>query len=443
MNQKTGAYLTIVVVGIILSIATAPMAFGMQNNDYKTGVDLFNAGKFKQAYDIFKQVFEAYPGDPELNFYLGRAAFESGDYENAVMAFDRVLIADPTAVRVKLEMARAYQKLGINLVARMYCHEVLQTNPPPSVQGNIEKFLAYMDKTEKRQSINGSISMGLIYDDNVYASPLSRTIETLIGDVTLTGEYAEETSDYIFNTTTDLRHTYKLNRPNTVWKTSAAVYMAKYDDASSLDTLYLAGATGPEWGVGRYTAGIELQANHLSLDGESYQDAYGLSGLLKYQANSRLRVEGNLSYEKKDFETSVRDTDRMALSWNVFFSVSSVWYNVGAAVERWDAKSDEYSFNRYAGKVRIRRQLPYEVIINGNYEFRYSDYDAGSVMFDEGRQDRVHYAGVGIEKRLWQPVSRNSSLVLNLSFLRTIADSSIDLYEYRKNEVFSSLTYRF
>ena len=80
--------------------------------------------------------------------------------------------------RVKLEIARAYQKLGVNEMARKYCHEVLSSDPPGPVKENIERFLAFIDKTEQRHFVTGSLSAGIDFTDNVWASPSSRTISS-------------------------------------------------------------------------------------------------------------------------------------------------------------------------------------------------------------------------------------------------------------------------
>jgi Tfp pilus assembly protein PilF len=64
-----------------------------------------------------------------------------GDFEAAVMAFERVLIIDPEAVEVKVELANSYYRLGANEVARQYFEEALAGDLPEDVRQGVISFL--------------------------------------------------------------------------------------------------------------------------------------------------------------------------------------------------------------------------------------------------------------------------------------------------------------
>ena len=97
----------------------------------KKGLDAFQTQEYNLAYESLLKAFDLAPGNYAVNFHLGRAAFENNNYEMAIMIFERALIINPNDLRVKLEIARTYQKLGVNDMARKYCNEVLLTDPPP------------------------------------------------------------------------------------------------------------------------------------------------------------------------------------------------------------------------------------------------------------------------------------------------------------------------
>ncbi len=97
-------FLIFSVFAITVAVATGVGAGDLGPRDnLELGVQYFDAGSFKEAYD---QLFEAFildPGNPEINFHLG--PFEIGDYEAGGMAYERMLIPQLNLSRTKLEMA--------------------------------------------------------------------------------------------------------------------------------------------------------------------------------------------------------------------------------------------------------------------------------------------------------------------------------------------------
>ena len=440
--MKIRVFIVVFITAVCLTPGYGPCA--ETDDPFRSGISLFRSENFDKAYQHFLKAFEASPADPEVNFYLGRAAFETGNYEMAVMAFERVLIAKPSAVRVKLEMARAFQKLGVNDMARKYCREVLLTDPPESVQTNIEQFLAYIDRTEKRHFFTGAVSAGIEYNDNVFSSPSDRNVETVFGDVYLTGVTADEQEDWIYTATADLGHTYQFPYSETAWKTGGAIYRAVYDTKESLDTIYLEGSTGPRVSFGKFTAGAEFVADSLELDGSTYQKSHGIRLYGECLVSRYMIVNSEVIRTRKKFhQTPERDADHTELSLGTAFVFKDNWVDAALTYEHRNADSDVHTFDRYKGEITVRRELFPGLTGFCGYQYRHCDYDEKALLFDDAREDDIHYARAGIEKTLWQAADKRSAAVLTLSYRRTMAHSNNDLYEYSKNTVRSSLEYRF
>jgi len=113
---------------------TSPVTFGQAKA-------LFDQGAYSQASSQFFKLFKQDPENQEINFYLGRAAFESDDFETAVMAFERVLIVDPKAVQAKLELAKSFYRLGAKPTAIHYFRELLDSDLPEEVRSSIKTIL--------------------------------------------------------------------------------------------------------------------------------------------------------------------------------------------------------------------------------------------------------------------------------------------------------------
>jgi len=411
---------------------------------YKQGMSFFKSRDYLKAYEAFLTAFELSPGHWEVDFYLGRSAFETGNYEMAVMAFERSLITNPKAVRVKLEMARAYQKLGVNDMARKYCNEVLLTNPPETVKQNIEKFLVYIDKTEQRHFLRATVTAGVDWNDNVWASPTSSIIDTVLGEVTLIGNSATEKHDWIVNTSVQVDHTYSSSYKDMMWGTTGTAYKAVYNKESDLDILYLDIDSGPQFIFGKDISGISFVGDYIEIEEKKYQTSAGVKAFYRHMFTPYLFIAADVQHKRKFYEqNSNRDARNVAVSFDTTYLVKNTWLNLFIAAEKERATDNEFSYKRYAAKLSLSRELPWDVTLFGNYDFVYSRYDGIADLFTEKRRDYVHRAGCGLKKRLWESSDRDKSLSVVLKYQYTHADSNIDLYEYRKNLIQTFFEYRF
>jgi tetratricopeptide (TPR) repeat protein len=408
------------------------------------GIQKFKAGQFQQAFDTLQNAFGIDPGNPELNFYLGRAAFETGDYESAVMAYERILMNFPHEQRVKLELARAFQKLGSNDVARRYANEVLLANPPMPVKENIRAFLAAIDKSEQNHFFSGHLSTGVTWDSNVYASPADPRIGTIIGDIILTGDSAQETSDWIFNTTLGLEHIYQIPDSKYSWKTTGIFHNALYQDTSELDLLYVGGNTGPELISGKNRYGLKFLATQIDRGETQYMTAMGGKATMDRFIKSNFFTGAALRYESKDYhQIPGKDAKTVSLSFNTSFLLKKNWFNILLIGEKEDAENDVFSYTRVIPRISVSRVFPFQLTGTASYTYQYSGYDEKEPLFPEKRKDHIHYARLNLRRSLWQSAQKNQSVSLDLNYLHTNADSNIELYEYTKDTAELSLIYDF
>ena len=126
-------------------------------NPTETIKTLYSQGQFEQAYQLGRAAEFNWEGDPEFDFNYGLAAIESGHYEDAIFALERVVFLRPDILRLRLELARAHFLNENFVAARAEFQRVLERSPPPNVQENIARFLAQMDAAQlaKRRQING------------------------------------------------------------------------------------------------------------------------------------------------------------------------------------------------------------------------------------------------------------------------------------------------
>jgi len=413
--------------------------------DIEKGVQLFKSGQVQQSYNLFLELFNEFPDDVILNFYLGRSALVLGHHEMAIMAYERVLIVSPFEYRVKLEIARAFHALGANNTARQYCFEVLDSQPPDTVKKNINLFLAAIDRSEQIHFLKGQISLGVDWNNNVWATPTTTNIATVIGNINLTGASSKETQDWIYNTTLSLSHDYRPLGTPLSWNTDATFYKAIYDKTSALDLQYAGGQTGPEWRVKNVRYGIKVLLSHIDLDNEEYMNSTGLSASIDYAFTPSTLGRARYRFESKEFPgNATRDAKNQSLSFDLNFPVSTAWCSIGLQLEKEKAFDDEYSYNRIQSSLSISRQIGFNILAMGRYKFAVSEYDEPESLFTQKREDNQHTLGASLIKSIWQSRSnKNQRIDMNLNYQHTWAFSNIELYEYGQDLLQIFLTYHF
>ena len=148
-----------------------------------------NQQKYKQAYQQATKLRAQNEGDPRFDYLYGLSAIQTGHYNEAVFALDRVTVTTPRVIRPRLELARAYLKLNNKRAAIKEFNDVLKLSPPPVVR---QKVTAYISELQKgKQEVEKSITKRLAsfavgYDDNINFGYASSDINLpLFGLVTL------------------------------------------------------------------------------------------------------------------------------------------------------------------------------------------------------------------------------------------------------------------
>ncbi len=137
-------------------------------DEYKIALNHFKNKNYKKSYDLFNKLFETNLNDPNINFYLGRSAFELKKYHEAIVAYERVLFEKPDSFRTKLEMGKAYL-FNNSLESAKSIFVELKTTKDISKEAlkTIEQYLVAIDKKIDKHSLSGIVMVGVNYDSNV------------------------------------------------------------------------------------------------------------------------------------------------------------------------------------------------------------------------------------------------------------------------------------
>ncbi|MEE4302285.1 MAG: tetratricopeptide repeat protein [Pseudomonadales bacterium] len=263
---------------VLATVLAGPATLQAAPDSLSTIRELVEQGQYERAYEHALAAEERYEGNPDFDFYYGLAALEAGHYGEAVFALERVVFAQPDQLRVRLELARAHYLAGNYPAASAEFQRVLDEDPPPSVRANIERFQRNIEVAQRsrRRDIGGWFDARVGADSNINSATEAETIATPLGDFTLVEDGREQQDQFA-----RLEASAYWREPLT--KDSALDVSARWQqkdnfssDAFDLGIGVLEGGWTRDLDNGRVRLGGRLQ--HVRLDGERFQDGYGLVG---------------------------------------------------------------------------------------------------------------------------------------------------------------------
>lgn len=259
---------------------------------------LYSAHQFEQAYTAYASLVAAEPANAELNFYLGRSALETKRYDEALAAFERVLMLDPAHARTRLERARVYFETGQLELANMELEWVLNATLPSNVREAVLAFKARVDDARAKHRFGGSVAVGIGYDTNINNDIGKR--EFLIpsfGGLFLEG--SPKKSDSFTFGMLGVNHSYDMGlRGGWSMEQSGVVYSKLHRHTTENNLALFSLSTAPTYKAGGYSIGIPVGFDKVYLDGKGYLGvpSVGVRGAMLL--NPTLHLEGEYSFRR-------------------------------------------------------------------------------------------------------------------------------------------------
>lgn len=164
----------------------------------KEGISSFSKKNYEKSYDLFNDAVTKYPQNPQVFYYYGRSALETKRYDEAIEAFEKVLILDPSHTRTRLELARAYFEAGqLDEAQRLLKKAQEDPSVPEKVKENIANLLQAISMKKQEAIVNGFLIVGLGWDSNVNSDIGEDTFNLPLFNIDVTGN--KEQHDYFNN----------------------------------------------------------------------------------------------------------------------------------------------------------------------------------------------------------------------------------------------------
>ncbi len=362
------------------------------------------------------------------DFAIGIKKYNEGNYEEALMAFDRVLINDPNNQRAKLEYAKTLFMLGFYNDAQKIFIEVLKTSPPSNVIENIEFFLTEIENRKKRNFFFGSVALGGVYDDNINNNTFLET--TSYADFNLSND-TNKTKKFYQTFELALSHIYVAK----LFKISNTFFSYNefgYDDR--INYIDFRSHLLKSFTKTRFSFGFNANKVYLGGDNNSYSLA--LNSLVDFTISKNLISTIKFGFEKYNHEDINKSSDiamaQIGFRYKYFHSFINYKKYSKQNGDRFDISKDEVT-----SFLGISYILFKNVITNFHYYFissQYTDLDPG---FGFKRKDEKHRGVFSLRYYFL----KNFSSEFSYNYITN--RSNINAYTYNKNNFLIKLSYDF
>ncbi len=295
--------------------------------------------------------------------------------DEAIAAFRKMLVADPSLVRVRLELARAFFLKEEDTLARRHFEIVLAGKPPAAVALNVNRFLNIM-RARKRWSVR--VGVALAPDSNLTARSDERTILIDVFGQRLPFTYNAEDqprSGIGIAAWAGGEYQYPLD-PRWRLRVGGDISRREYR-SDEFDRMTVSGHVGPRWLIGRASEASVLASARQSwlADEEDFRDV-GIRIEGRHRLNRRTTAHLNASrherrYEGRDWlEGPITDISA-GIGWAATptFRVDSA---LGWGLQRTERKRERNS-SRW-GRLGATFLLPRGFTLGGAGTLRWTDY---------------------------------------------------------------------
>ena len=408
---------------------------------YTKGLESYKSKDFKNSYKEFSKIYLRKLSDIKFNFYFGRSAYETGHYEVALAAYERVEMQDSSNLRNRLEMARTYFMLKMYEDSEIAFNDVLANpNLSEKIRKSIELSLLRVSKVQQKSFTHAIAMLDVIYDSNVnYGS---------VGDYTYGNSVLpqiKEVSDTAIQLYGNVVNIYDIGDKNGyAIKNSISVYMKEYSDLHNYSVQYLSYAPSLIYKETLYSAEMMVSFDVMKLGQNKYLSTASLIPKFEYNHTPVLKSVAYFKYQAKYFAQNTQrdlDADRFELAYglqNILTPRSYIKGSLTAVDENKVRGTNIYvDFNEYRVNATYANQLTSDYGIEVYAQARQRKYKDFSSGFGSTRKDLGGLGSLGFTIKLLP------TLRVKLKTSYEYVNSNQDRFSYKKHTASAGLVKTF
>lgn len=250
-----------------------------ENPDLKKLAALIAEQKNDQAYSYSNLLLEEWGGEPYFDYLAGRAAFNAGHFQEAVFAFERVLINDPKQLSARVLAAFSYFRVNNYGAAKVELTKLLESELQESDREKVIEYLDVISEQEERATVatDFTATLGFTFDSNVNSGTLAEEFFLPGVDVPIVlGDSSREKHDNVTDLTLNYLYSKKITQ-RSGYSFGLMLNDVGHETVTSLDRtlVNLSGGYFREFDLAKVSFNAFYQPMHLN--DALYRVAYGAS----------------------------------------------------------------------------------------------------------------------------------------------------------------------
>ncbi len=397
--------------------------------NYAQAVKYYNAGKYQQAIQAIKSSKKQY-SSPKLHYLWGQSAQKLGRLNEAMSAYERVLLLDEKNIQAQQALNNIYK----------------QTKRENLIDSNHEKVL-YMRggkpsfKERGTSSFLARASLSFGYDSNLDATPDSDTLQDYFGN----SVNAKKTSSSFFRFTTLFTLFDDFNTKDGWY----AKYILRTYLQDNIDAhFYNLKTASVEYGLGyatqNYNIYMPLSYHRVHYLEKDLLSQYRFNPQIFISIGKNIILDINLLYSENNYfdkEDKIRDDRTYAIESGAYYLFDK---NHISGHLKYENRSSNSTFpSKYIGadfwtfKLGSKYYFHPEFLGILHYRFRYGQYDDTVGATVTTRDDNFHQ----LDTKLLYLWSKQSSVYLSNAY--TENRSNYPAAVYRKNTIQFGIDYTY
>lgn len=392
---------------------------------------LMQANKLAEAKTVLADLEKRRPNDSEVQFLLGLISVQEKRYDDAIRYFRAVLAREPRAVRVRLELGRAFfLKKDWDNAERQF-RFARAGNLPPAARANIDQYL-YAIRELRRWTFN--FALAAAPDTNLNAGPSTTTVDIFGLPFQLSPD-AQRKSGVGVSLDAGGEWSAPVSQ-RTRLRLGAQFHRTDYPGAE-FDDMTVAAYAGPRFIRQRWEISPLVTGFRRWYGGQFYNQGVGGSLQAIVYPGRRLGLSATVGGQQVTYALKDQSGPSATGALSFFYTLTpdSV-LSGGVSVARQGARLSAYANTATQLSLGYNRDLPMGFTVSVQPAYVWLNYDAPLAAFGVSRRDRQWSVGLTVLNRRIDVLG----FTPRLAYTYTHNASDISLYRYDRGRAEVGLT---
>ncbi len=303
--------------GLIVVLMACWMTTTLAEPTIEGITELLSAGKKEEAYTQAKALQSMHEGEPDFDLAFGLSALETGHISEGVLALERVVALQPSNVRARFELARAYYQIGDNVRARREFDQLLLVASTEHDKDVIRNYLSAIRQRELLYQTTSTayIQLGIGYDTNINSAPTGDLADNLLPFHL--GPDATDKRDAFGSLALGGQLDYPLTRRTGLFGQLNSQFF-QYREQDEFNNNLVLGQLGVKWSYRNYLVKASALAQAFTIDHELNRKLYGATIEALNALSPEYTVGTALNYLDITYpEQPLHDSNQLTLGLNL------------------------------------------------------------------------------------------------------------------------------